>query len=717
MARSHLFEQTMSIIKGRKVHWFVPWQERWTRIALAVVVAILMVTWCAVEHCASAQENANDAGPQATFFVAVDGSDAWSGTLAAPNGDKADGPFASLARARDALRAMRAGRPLDKPATVMVRGGTYYLGETLVFGPQDGGTSDCPISYIAYPGEQPVISGGKVIDAQWRSYKEQISVCDIEEVKQGQWYFRQLAVNGKRQSRSRLPAEGECLREEAPSATSFKFKEGDMQKWHNLDDVEVLVFHSWNESRLRIASLDEKERIVEFRDPKARHVIGWTGAGGPNRYYVENVLEGLTKPGQWYLDRRAGELYYWPTGDLAQATVVAPVLKQLIRMEGSVENGEYVEHLQLSGFTFADTDWPLPENGYPDCGDVGDIVDPSAITLQAARNCVLKNNCFKNLGTYALELTGDGNQVTDNEIFDIGGGGIITRSFGKERNVITYNHIHHCGLVYPSAVGINIDDGGGTIAHNLIHDISHSGIYGRHWATATQPKERRNQEQGLDIDFNEIYDVMLVINDGAGIFIRDSNINIRNNLIHDVYACGSRCPGWGIYLGCETRDTRVESNVVYGTLESVHVWYYDRNIVLENNIFVGSKNCQINYQNPENLKHENIKFLRNIVYCTQTGGHLFSVSGERSLPVQSDYNVMFSTIGCVLNDPIIRGLPGVQSFADWRKRGLDEHSITADPLFVDLANDDYSLKPESPAFKVGFKPIDLSRVGIRGRGK
>ena len=123
------------------------------------------------------------------------------------------------------------------------------------------------------------------------------------------------------------------------------------------------------------------------------------------------------------------------------------------------------------------------------------------------------------------------------------------------------------------------------------------------------------------------------------------------------------------------------------------------------------------YQNPAHLKHENIKFIRNIVYCTETGGHLYTISGERSMPVESDYNIMFSTIGCVLNDPIIKGLPGTQSFADWKKRGLDANSITADPLFVDLENDDYSLKPESPAFKVNFKPIDISKVGLRGRNK
>jgi hypothetical protein len=695
----------------------VPQKQRRSWLVGALVSVLLATAWAAHARALQAQQNPARNTAQAAFYVAVSGNDAWSGTLPDPNAGKTDGPFATLARARDAIRAMKAKGPLAHPVTVMVRGGTYYLAETLVFEPQDSGTPDCPVSYVAYPGETPVISGGRPIVANWQPYKDAIQVCTLDAVKQGKWYFRQLAVNGKRQPRSRLPAQGEYLREDALSNTSFKFSAGNMQKWHNLDDVEVLVFHSWNESRLRIKSLDEQTRVVEFRDPTSRHTIGWDGAGGPNRYYMENVLEGLSGPGQWYLDRPAGQLYYWPTEDLAQATVVAPVLTQLVRCEGSVKEKKYVEHLQLSGFTFCDTDWTLPENGYPDCGDVGDIVDPSAITFKAARHCVLQQNCLKNLGTYAVEVTGDGNEITDNHIYDIGGGGIITRSYGPERNVITLNHIHHCGLIYPSAVGINIDDGGGTIAHNLIHHISHSGVYARHWATETQPKERLNQEQGLDIDYNEIYDVMLVINDGAGIFVRDSNIRLRNNLIHDVYAGGSRCPGWGIYLGCETRDTRVESNLVYGTLESVHVWYYDRNIVFENNIFVGSRQCQINYQNPPELKHENVRFLRNIVYCTQKSGHLFSVAGENSLPVESDYNVMFSTVGCVLNDPIIQGLAGVQSFADWRKRGLDAHSITADPLFVDLANNDYSLKPESPAFKVGFKPIDISQVGLRGRAK
>ena len=82
------------------------------------------------------------------------------------------------------------------------------------------------------------------------------------------------------------------------------------------------------------------------------------------------------------------------------------------------------------------------------------------------------------------------------------------------------------------------------------------------------------------------------------------------------------------------------------------------------------------------------------------------------MPAESDYNVIFHASGKAL---VNKGLPEVSSFEEWQKRGFDTHSIVADPLFVDAAKDDYSLKPDSPAFKLGFKPIDLSSVGLRGR--
>lgn len=205
------------------------------------------------------------------------------------------------------------------------------------------------------------------------------------------------------------------------------------------------------------------------------------------------------------------------------------------------------------------------------------------------------------------------------------------------------------------------------------------------------------------------------INDGGGLFVRDSNIIIKNNLIHDVFSFSDRCPGWGIYLGCETRDTIVENNLVYRATEGVHVWYSDRNIIMENNIFIDGEISQINYQNPRDRKHENIKLLRNIIYIAKADWALYRLSGERSAPLESDYNVYFCPEGDIAKSPVITGLPDVSTYEEWQASGFDKHSVVADPLFVDPENDDYSLKPDSPALKLGFKPIDLSTVGLRGK--
>ena len=666
--------------------------SRFNRIPL-LCFAVLALVLCSCEPMEKAGE--------ITLYVSPDGDDSWAG-------DSIKQPFATIHRARDAVRTLKEE---GKPVTVYLRGGRYELAEPLIFTPQDSGTEACPITYKAYFGEKPIISGGRRITAPWKTNTGDIMVCSIGEVREGTWNFRQLFVNGKRQIRSRLPNKGHYKIEEPVDNSSFIFKEGHIKPWQNLTDVEVVVYHSWNESRLLISELDEQKRVVRFSGPIGRR-LGTYGAGR-NRYHVENVLEGLQQPGEWYLDRHTGNLYYWPVDDLDKSEIIAPVLHELVRFEG--DGDDHVQYITMSGITFSDSDWALPEEGYPSCGDVGDIVKPSAITLEGASHCVFEGNCVKNVGTYAFEITGYDNHIIGNEIFDTGSGGIISRNYSEEPNVMSYNHIHHCGDIYASGVGINIDDGGGVVSHNLIHDISHSGVYGRHWATEFQPRERRNQVQELIIEYNEIYDVSTILNDASGVFIRDSNIIINNNIIHDVYSYYRGTPGWGIYLGCETRDTTVKNNIVYRTRETVHVWYSNRNNTIENNIFIEGELSHIYYQNPKDRRHENIKTLRNIFYSTKTDADLFRIDNERSAPAVSDYNLFFNTRGCIWSSPIIAGMPGIDSFEEWQKTGYDTHSIVADPLFVDAANDDYSLKPDSPAFQLGFKPIDVSTVGLRGK--
>jgi len=649
-----------------------------------------------------------------TLYVAPSGHDDWSGSLPAPNRDLTDGPLASLAGARDALRRLKDGGALTGPATVYVRGGTYTLDEPWVLTPADSGTEDAPITYAAMPGEEPVFSGGRRIAGNWQPYMGEIVVCDVPEARDGAWPFRQLYVNGRRQQRARLPnARGVrgtyyTIVEKAAD-NAFVYHEGDLSAdWHNLRDIEVRVYHSWNDSWLRVAGVDPERRVVTFTGaPEPSHWFGWVGA---NRYVIENVLEGLQQPGEWYLDRQAGRLYWWPTCDLATAEVVAPALDQLVLLQGSPTEDAWVEHVHLRGLTFCHTDWSLPPEGYPGCGDVGDIVLPTAVTLYGVRHCSVEDGCIAHVGTYALELEGCDNRIVGNEITDTGSGGIITRNYWPAPNDVSYNHIHSCGAVYPSAVGINVDEGGGSFCHNLIHDITQSGIYARHWSTEHQPRERRNQEQPLIIAHNEIYDLLYTINDGAGIFVRDSNILIEGNLIHDCYSYGEHTPGWGIYLGCETRDTVVRNNVVYRTRESVHVWYSNRNNTIENNIFVDGTKVQVGYDNEPDRCHEHIVFRRNIVRLRGDAA-LFRVHGERSLPEVSDANLYWHADGAPLR---ITGLEDVTSWDEWQARGLDAGSVIADPCFADPDHDDYRPLPHSPAYALGFAPIDLSRVGLRG---
>jgi len=196
--------------------------------------------------------------------------------------------------------------------------------------------------------------------------------------------------------------------------------------------------------------------------------------------------------------------------------------------------------------------------------------------------------------------------------------------------------------------------------------------------------------------------------------VRDSNIIIRNNLIHDCFSpkMGHGSPSFGIYLGCETRDTKVENNVVYRTLGGQLIWYKNRNNIIENNIFVDGERAQIYYSNQADLRHENIRFRRNIICYTNPDATLFFVNRVGSMPEESDYNVIFHAGGKEL---VNEGIPDASSFEEWQQLGFDRHSMIVDPLFLDAANDNYSIKPDSPAFKLGFKPIDISRVGLRGK--
>ena len=141
--------------------------------------------------------------PAEDLFVAPDGNDAWSGKFSAPNAAKNDGPFATLAKAQQAVRALKAGAAKGA-ITVRLRGGRYELKEPLILTPEDSGTADAPVSWSAVDDEAPVISGGVRLSGFAADAKGRWTVR-IPEVQRGEWTFAQLWVNGERRYRPRVP--------------------------------------------------------------------------------------------------------------------------------------------------------------------------------------------------------------------------------------------------------------------------------------------------------------------------------------------------------------------------------------------------------------------------------------------------------------------------------------------------------------------------------
>jgi len=93
------------------------------------------------------------------LYIATDGDDRWSGTRDTPNSDRTDGPFATIYRARDRIRELKAAGQLFEPVTVSIRGGRYPLAKPVIFTQEDS----APVTYAAYQDEQPIFDGGVIL--------------------------------------------------------------------------------------------------------------------------------------------------------------------------------------------------------------------------------------------------------------------------------------------------------------------------------------------------------------------------------------------------------------------------------------------------------------------------------------------------------------------------------------------------------------------------
>lgn len=646
------------------------------------------------------------------LYIATQGNDAWSGTLPLPNRKKTDGPFATLKRAREEIGKLKAAGKLKSGATVFIRAGVYCLKEPLTFGPEDSGTERDPITYAAYPGEAPVLSGGGVLKG-WRQVEGGRWQVQIPEVQRGEWNFTQLWVNGKRRYRPRLPKDGyyriakevPCPKDKAPD--SFEFKPGQFSaEWPDLQDVEVLVFHSWTMDRMRIKSVDAEKRVVTFTSPTLANVWFFDLRAG-KRFIIENVGAALERPGEWHLDRKTGTLTYipMPGETLANAQIIAPLLERLVQLRGDTALGLPVEHLVLRGLTFAHTNWVTPAEGWR-CGQ-SECNLWGAVSAEGACDCVLDGCKITHIGTYAAEFgTGCKHCRVENcEITDLAAGGIKIGEQGMRNdeqqltshNIVRNNLIAHGGRMHAAGMGVWVGHSPfNVIEHNEICDFYQTGI-SVGWSWGYGPSQAHDNT----VAYNRIYHLgQGVTDDMGGIYTLGLSPGtvLHHNLIHDV-SCDSY-GGRGIYFDEGTSDLLAENNLVYRTDTGAFMHHYGRNDGVINNIFALARGGQIDRLREE--EHISFTFQHNIVYYDETGSLLAENWGNDKYVMED--NLYWNTLG----QPV---LFGNLTFEQWQRRGHDRNSLVADPLFADPENGDFTLKPDSPALKIGFKPFDMTTIG------
>jgi hypothetical protein len=668
------------------------------------------------------------------FFVANNGNDQWSGTLRSPNWRGTDGPFLTVPRALEAARAFkRQGESgLARTVTVVIRRGSYFLNVPLVLRPED---SDLVIT--AYPGETPILSGGRLI-AGWKQVvvnDRKLWMAEVPDVREGKWDFRELWVNGRRATRARHPNHGYMGIAELPDHVKdwtqghsrFRFVAGDFKAPPGVTNAEVVVMTRWVESRLPILAVDENERIISF----GKRSVFELAPG--DLFYAEGAFEFLDAPGEWFLDRAARRLYYWPRpGErLGKCETVAPLLSQVIRLEGHPEKGEFVKRVTFRGITFSHTEWYFPAGfaagrNKPEISpepqlEVGGFAQaaigvPGAVWGEGVRQCVFDSCGFGRLGNYGLELASGcaSNRVSQCEFFDLGAGGLKIgetriRSAVDEQsreNEISRCHIHDGGKLFASAIGIWIGQSSGNrIEHNLIHDFYYTGI-SIGWTWGYGPALASNNA----VEFNHVHHIGVksdgdgpVLSDMGGIYTlgKQPGTTVRNNLWHDI--AGIRYGGWGIYFDEGSSGILAESNVVYRTTHGGFHQHYGETNIVRNNLFAFGRDGQVQRTRPE--PHRSFTFETNIVYFDSGTLLTGDWSGNN---YQMDRNLYFDArVGARSEQMRFAGA----TLGQWRERGHDRDSMIIDPLFVAPQRNDFEIKLDSPARKIGFQPISLSNVG------
>ena len=683
----------------------------------------------------------------ADFYVATDGEDGNPGTE--------EKPFATLTRARNAVRQLRkAGAKRD--VLVLIRGGSYQLCETVVFGLEDSAPEGGATIYAAFPEERPVFSAGIPIEG-WKRRGNGIWEAELPTGIE--------SVNSLYDGEGMLPrARGKgFVPEEEGTRWTMHYPKGAVPEDLDVVNAELAIVphYPWAMNVLPIAKADPEARTIEVAVPGTypldRPTFGHFPEGSA---WIENVLAVLSEPGEWCVDKQVGKLYLKPRGE-EPGGILAPALTELVRIEGGIDcagqEDEPVRNQIFRGLTFAHGDrwpWEREKTGWGLQHDWEMFDRPTAmVRLRGAEGCAFEGCRFAHAGGTGirLDLHCRGNRIEGNLIEHVGGVGILLAGYGpgtkdvNRENEVVDNHVHHVGRLLWSSPGIFVwQSGGNRVEHNLVHHTAYTALVvsGRivwkrdgeaecartiRWEEVDrrfpEKPERLSWHQreqflhGRDnlIGFNEVHHAMQILGDGNCVYISGTggrNV-VRNNFLHDVDSYNMNA---SIRCDDDQHDAVIENNVVFRNCGEGFISKGNNRVV--NNIFADIRSRTL--EGIEN-KHQrgyivfpygephNSLIQRNIFVSREAGQQIITHGPGRQgggylWDCEADANLYWNT-----EDP-----EWAEEFLEeMREKGVEIRSIAADPGFADLDSGDFRLRENAAARAIGFVEIDLSRMGPR----
>jgi len=437
------------------------------------------------------------------YYVSPTGSDANPGSLSAP--------FLTISKARDVVRTVNAQMAAD--IHVLLRAGTYRLASAISFGPQDSGMNGHRIWYESYPGEKAILNGAVAV-SDWSAATGGLYKAHLARSTK----LRNLYVNDRR------AAMGSKVVASKGGYGTYSVKAGQASwAWvtgsnsdgaqyntsdvpdiaSNKDDLEIINGTTWNENIVcvrDVVTTADNYRALLFQQPYGAiaQLPGWSaGFSVSGTHTIYNAFEFLKSPGQFYFDKTAGTLYYYPRSgeNMATADVQAPVAETLIELAGTSTTNR-IKNLTFRGLTFANTDYNL----YAVAGSHGkatvqgatvyiaygsgdwhstkyQITDtlPGMINASNADALEFVGNVIQHSGSEGISIVNDvvNAKISGNYIADIAGSGITV---GHPQHI----EIGDGGAHEKYAAGVEGVCKNDSITNNVLYDISSLPGFGGH---------------------------------------------------------------------------------------------------------------------------------------------------------------------------------------------------------------------------------------------